>query len=144
VSAEGVLKEALTRLWEQARGKRFERVTRLDLRLFDAGDAFKLLGPIGSVPKAEKEVRLEGTYGTAEGSTFEFTFQGKASDAQPVKDFLDPQLRAAAEKEVSATFTLRFADGLPLAGEEPEKLTERLSRFGAGAAYVTATAEDTP
>ncbi len=144
VSAEGVLKEALTRLWEQARGKRFERLTRLDLRLFDAGDAFKLLGPVGAVPKAEKEVRLEGTYATAEGSTFEFDFQGKASDAQPVKDFLDPQLRAAAEKEVSATFTLRFADGLPLAGEEPEKLTERLSRFGAGAAYVTATAEDTP
>lgn len=58
-----------------------------------------------------------------------------------MKDFLDPQLRAAKEKDLTVTFALTFNEGLSLADDAPEKLTERLTRFGTGAAYVAATLE---
>ena len=72
---------------------------------------------------------------------FELEFRGPVSDAQPLKEFLEPQLRDAASKNLEAGFELAFAEGLPMQGDAPEKLTERLARFASGAAYVSATAE---
>jgi hypothetical protein len=141
LTTEGVLREALTTLWERARAQHVRTIPVLRLRLYDAVDAFRLLGLIGGIPRADKSVHITGGYETAEGGTLEITFTGPVADAQPVKDFLDPQLRAAREKDVSVTFTLTFHEGLPLAGDAPEKLTERLGRFGTGAAYVSATTE---
>jgi len=71
-------------------------------------------------------------------------FTGQPADALPVKDFLVPQLNAARERDVQATFTLTFNPGLSLAGDAAEKLAERLAKFASGAAYVTAIAEATP
>ena len=50
---------------------------------------------------------------------------------------------AAAKKErsVEATFELIFDPLLPLAGDTPEKLAERLGKFASGAAYVAAAAQ---
>jgi hypothetical protein len=141
LAAEGVLTEALTTLWERARAQHFQIITVLGLKLYEAADAFRLLGLIGAIPKANKTVRITGGYETADGGTLELTFEGPVTDAQPVKDFLDPQLRAAREKEVAVTFTVTFTEGLPLASDATEKLTERLRRFGTGAAYISATAE---
>ena len=140
-TAEGVLKEALVRLWEQARGKEVEAVGALTIRLFEAGDAFRLLGAVGSVSGAEKIVTIAGGYETRDGGSFELEFRGPVSDAQPLKEFLEPQLRDAASKSLEAGFELVFAEGLPMQGDAPEKLTERLARFASGAAYVSATAE---
>ena len=68
------------------------------------------------------------------------TFTGVPTDAQPVKDFLEPQLRAAKEKNMQARFELGFTEGLALSGDAAEKLTEQLTRFATGSAYVEATA----
>jgi hypothetical protein len=142
LTEEGVLKEALTKLWERARARKFARIRTLELRLFDATDAFRLLGLVAAVQGATKQVVIKGSYETAEGGLLEIEFTGPPADAQPVKDFLDPQLRAAKEKDLSARFDIRFDDtGLSLAGDIPEKLAERLTRFGTGAAYVAITAE---
>ena len=54
---------------------------------------------------------------------------------------MKPQLRDATNKNLEASFALTFAEGLPMQGDAPEKLTERLARFASGAAYVSATAE---
>jgi hypothetical protein len=62
-------------------------------------------------------------------------------DALPVKDFLGPQYRAAADKDLVATFNLSFANGLSLDGDAADKLIERLTQQSMGAAYVTASAE---
>ena len=140
-TAEGVLKEALVRLWEQARGKEVEAVGALTIRLFEAGDAFRLLSAVGAVSGAEKIVTIAGGYETRDGGEFELEFRGPVSDAQPLKEFLEPQLRDAALKNLEAGFELVFAEGLPMQGDAPEKLTERLARFASGAAYVSATAE---
>ena len=140
-TAEGVLKEALIRLWEQARAKEVEAVGVLTIRLFEAGDAFRLLGAVGAVSGAEKIVTIAGGYETRDGGSFELEFRGPVSDAQPLKEFLEPQLRDATNKNLEASFALTFAEGLPMPGDAPEKLTERLARFASGAAYVSATAE---
>ena len=139
--AEGVLKEALVQLWEKARSRKIERIHLVRIRMFDAGDAFKLLGVIGSVQGAKKTVTLKGAYETTEGGTLEFAFEGPSTDAQVLKEFLEPQLRAASEKDVNAEFELAFEGGLLTANDAPERLADRLTKYAAGTAYVTATAE---
>lgn len=141
VEAEGVLKEALTQIWEKARSRKFGRISSMRLRVFDPGDGFKLLGLINGIPKSNKSVKIDGAYETNGGSELSIEFEGTIQDAQPVRDFLDPQLRAAADKDIKLNFRVDFTEGLDMVGEEPEKLAERLSRFGTGAVYVSATAE---
>ena len=109
--------------------------------MFEAGDAFRLLGAVGAVSGADKSVRIKGGYETRESGSFEFEFLGPVSDAQPVKEFLEPQLRDASSKSIDVGFQLTFTEGLSMQGDMAEKLTERLSRFASGAAYVSATAE---
>ena len=138
-TAEGVLKEALVRLWEQARSKGVDRIGTLTIRMFESGDAFPLLGAIGAVSGAEKVVTMTGGYETRDGGSFELDFRGPVADAQPVREFLEPQLRAAASRDLQAGFELTFADGLAMQGDVPEKLGERLARFASGATYVSAT-----
>ena len=58
--AEGILKEALIRLWEQARAKKVESIEVLTIRMFEAGDAFRLFGAVGAVSGADKIVTITG------------------------------------------------------------------------------------
>jgi hypothetical protein len=141
LTAEGVLKEALTVIWEKARKQRLAAIAALEIRMFEATDAFRLLGAVAAVPNATRQVRLEGGYETRDRSHMAIDFTGTPDDAKPIKDFLEPQLRAATEHDVKAAFRLTFTDGLVLSGDAAEKLAERLTRFASGAAYVSATAE---
>jgi hypothetical protein len=141
-TAEGLLKEALIRLWEQARARRVELIDALTIRLFDATDAFRLLSIVGAIRGADRKVAVfEGEYETSTGSTLAIEYRGSPTDAQPLKDFLEPQLRAAKEKTMQARFEIGFGEGLLLSGDAPEKLTEQLTRFATGSAYVEAVAE---
>ena len=140
-TAEGVLKEALVQLWEQARARKVEQIGNLTIRMFEAGDGFRLLGPIGAVSGAKKTVRMEGGYETREGGEFMFEFSGPVQDAQPVREFIEPQLRDGEARNLDVRFELAFVEGLAMRGDVAEKLTERLTRFASGAAYVSATAE---
>ncbi len=141
LTAEGLLKEALTKLWEQARVKKIEAIASVTVRLFEAGDAFRLMGAVGAVSGAKKTVRLAGGYETKDGGTLEMQFVGPVSDAAPVKEFLDAQLRSAASTTMEAGFEIVFDNGLPMTGDAAAKFTERLTKFASGAAYVTASAE---
>ena len=140
LAAEGVLKDALTQLWEQARDEKVAHVGILTIRMFEAGDAFRLLGSVGGVQGARKVVSFAGGYETDDGGSFQIEFKGPISDAQPVREFLEPQLRAARHKDLEASFEVTFAEGLSMAGDAAEMFTERLCRFAGGAAYVSATA----
>ncbi len=140
-AAEGLLREALLKLWEQARAAKVEAVGSVSIRMFEAGDAFPLLPAVRTVAGAEKKVTLKGGYETRDGGSFELEFQGSVEDAQPVREFLEPQLRDASSGNLEAGFELAFGDGLSMQGDAADKFTERLSRFASGAAYVSATAE---
>ena len=140
-TAEGLLKEALLQLWEQARAANVEAVGSVSIRMFEAGDAFRLLSAVGAVAGAEKKATLKGGYETRDGGSFELEFKGTVADAQPIREFLEPQLRDANSANLEARFDLTFGEGLSMQGDAADKFTERLSRFASGAAYVSATAE---
>ncbi|MCP4697152.1 MAG: hypothetical protein GY862_09925, partial [Gammaproteobacteria bacterium] len=82
-----------------------------------------------------------GGYETPGGGTVEIRFEGKITDAAPIKEFLEPQFRAADTKDLRTVFSIAFQDGLSLDGNAPEKLTEQMSRFAGGAAFVEAVAK---
>ena len=139
--ADGVLKEALAKIWEQARGAGASAIARMDIHVYDRGDGFRLLRVIGSLPDTTKTVHYEGGYETREGSSFKLCFKGTVGDADPVQEFLEPQLRDATTPTLDTRFGLDFKGGLSLKGDAADKLTERLCRFATSAAYVKATAE---
>ena len=143
-SAEGPFSEALIKLWEQARDRRVEALATLTIRMFEARDAFPMVNAVNAVAGATKTIRFEGGYETRDGGVFELEFGGPPSDAQPVREFLQPQFRDAAASTIEASFTLEFADGLPLDGDAPEQLADQLTRFAGGAAHVSASARARP
>ena len=140
LQAEGPLREALVRLWEKARDAKVERIGELTIRLFDATDAFRLLSVVGRIAGADKRVTLSGGYETPADGSCEVDFQGTVEDAQPVREFLQPQLRAATTTRLEAGFTLTFHDALAMQGQAPEQLADDLCRFANSAAFVSATA----
>ncbi|BDA72472.1 hypothetical protein CAL7716_066380 [Calothrix sp. PCC 7716] len=139
--AEAPLREALTKIWEDARNAQIKKINLLSLRVFDGNDGFKLLGVINTISGAEKQIELKAEYETTNNSSFSMEFKGQVNDAQPIRGFLEPQLRAASETNLEMTFTLTYTSGLDLNGGEPEKITEKLTRFATGAAFVEAYAE---
>ncbi len=141
VSAEGPLKEALSSLWEKARSSNMGNVGLLSLQLYDHSDGFKVMVLASGIPGAAKVASIRGAYETTAGGELSLEFKGPVDDAHPIKDFLEPQLRAAKEKDFKVTISIEFNDGLDLSGDEPEKLTDRLGKFGSGAAYVSASAK---
>tara|TARA_R110001606_G_scaffold365537_1_gene520435 strand:+ start:1013 stop:4072 length:3060 start_codon:yes stop_codon:yes gene_type:complete len=140
-TAEGVLKEALRRVIEQAKTAKLDKVDRIVIRLFEYGDVFKLVPIANTVAGAKRGVRLEGSFITAQDSTFEFEFNGTAQDASTMKDYLEPQFRAAKETDLKASISFDFDAGLALDGDAADKFVEKLTRFASAAAYVEATAE---
>lgn len=140
--AEGVLKEALTRLWGQLRAREVAAIKTLELRVYHVTDGLRLLGLIAAIPRADKQLTLVASYTTTQGSEFRSEFSGAVADAQPIKDFLEPQLRAARERTLTATYLLTFNDGLSLAGDEPEKLTGQLSKGCSSEIYARTQGEE--
>jgi hypothetical protein len=138
---EAPLKEALTRIYERARAAKATAIRSLSLRLFDPGDAFKLLNVVAAVTQAKRTVDMTAAYETKGDSAMRMEFRGDPADAPPVKEFLDAQFRAAKERDLNVQYRLDFLEGLPLAGDQPEKLMEKLARYATGAAYVEARAE---
>jgi len=137
-STEGVLREALMELWSKVRAKRVEAISMLTIRMFEAGDAFRLLGAVGAVSATGKVVSFEGGYETGDGGSLEVNFRGSVEDARPVREFLEQQLRVAASTRLETRLELTFADGLPMTDDAADKLADKLGRFSSGAAHVSA------
>lgn len=140
-TAEGVLKEALRKVIEQAKTAKIAKVDRVAIRLFEYGDAFKLIPIANSIAGAKRSVTLEGGYTTVHDSEMMFEFKGEAQDASMIKDYLEPQFRAAKATDLKASILFDFEAGLALDGDGADKFIERLTRFASAAAYVEATAE---
>ncbi|QVL47522.1 MAG: DUF499 domain-containing protein [Thiocapsa sp.] len=90
LTEEGVLKEALTKLWERARARKFARIRTLELRLFDATDAFRLLGLVAAVQGATKQVVITGSYETAEGGCWRSSSPAHPRTPSPSKTSWTP------------------------------------------------------
>ncbi|MBR0761571.1 ATP-binding protein [Bradyrhizobium japonicum] len=140
-SAEGVLKEALRKVVEQARTAKIDKVDRVVIRLFEYGDAFKLIPIANTIAGTKRTVKLSGTFITTQDSEMQFEFNGTAQDASSMRDYLEPQFRAAKDTDLKTGIFFEFEEGLPLEGDVAEKFIEKLTRFANAAAYVEATAE---
>lgn len=138
--AEDVLRAALVAVIEKAQRAQAKGIVRLVVRPFEPGDALRLLNAMNTVANAKKTVTLDISFEAADGSTTEIRFEGSPAEALPLKDFVEPQLRAAADKQVAASYRIDFAPALSLEGDATAKLTERLTRFATGAAEVVAFA----
>lgn len=140
-AAEGVLKEALRKVFEQARSAKLSQVDRVTVRIFEYGDAFKLIPVAGTVGGAKKTVTLSGQFETNDGSTMEFEFSGSTSDASAVREYFERQFKAAKEAALKAALDFEFEAGLSLEGDPAENFIEKLTKFASAAAYVEARAE---
>ena len=117
-TAQGVLKEALKQVIEQARSAQLEKLDRISVRLFEAGDGFKLIPVANTISGAKKTVKLDGEFVTDQESSMAFEFTGTAHDASAMKDYLEPQFRAAREQDLKTTLVFDFDPGLQLKTEE--------------------------
>lgn len=144
-AAEGPFGEALKKLWEKVRDGKVDALDRLDIQLFESRDTFPMVRAVNAVAGATKTVQLHGGYETPDGGQFALVeFNGSPSDAQPVREFLEPQFRAAASADIEATFTVHFTAGLSMSDNDPEALAEQLTRYASGAAHVTGSAVARP
>ncbi|MHA6731232.1 ATP-binding protein [Devosia sp. A369] len=140
-TAQGVLKEALKQVLDQAKNAKVLKIDRISVRLFEAGDGFKLVPVANTITGAKKTVKLIGEFTTTQDSAMSFEFEGTAQDASTMKDYLEPQFRAAKEQDLKTTLTFDFDPGLSLDGDDGDKFVDKLTRFASAAAYVEATAE---
>lgn len=143
--AEAPLREALTKIWEDARSAKVSKLKSLSLRIFDTTEAFKLMGAIAQISNADKEIKLTAEYETKDGSTFQMEFTGSPNDVLPIRDFLQPQIRAAVaqnlEGNLESTLLLTYPHGLDLGSNEPQVLADKLTRFATSTVFVEAYAE---
>ncbi|NJR79343.1 ATP-binding protein [Sphingomonas corticis] len=138
---EGVLKEALTVVFQKARSAKAVSLASVTISPFDYADAFKLLPVAEGVPDATKHVEMEGDLATAAGGELSIRAEGTLTEMKGLREFVEPQLRAASEKRLEVVIRLDFANGLALDGDAPERIVDRLTRFGAAAAFVEASAK---
>lgn len=138
---EGVLKDALTTVFQKARSAKVGSVSRLSITPFEVSHFYMLLAVVESIPGAVRRATASIEFETADQSIITMTIDGTVGDAKLTREYIEPQLRAAPERNVSASIDLAFADGLALDGDEPEKIIERLTKFGTAAAFVEVTAE---
>lgn len=137
--AEGPLREALGVVFDRARQGQIERLSSLTIQCFDVGDLFRLLPGANGVSGATKRVRLEMQLEMAQGGELALSFDGPLAEAQLVREFLQPHLASARDKNASTlAIKLDFAEGLMASGDAPERLTEQLTRVGNAAVFVSA------
>lgn len=139
LQAEDVLKAALGRVFEQARNNGVLTFGSMNIRPFDKTDALKLIPLVKSVPNATKRVEVEASFETANKSEATVNFRGDLDDAAALKDYLEPQFRAATDSDASVTFFLRFEPPLAVTGTAAEGLIQRLTRLVSPSAHVLAT-----
>lgn len=139
VQAEDVLKAALTRVFDLARHNGALTLDSMTIRPFDKSDALKLVALVQSVPNASKRIDLEASYETKAKSMVSISFKGDPDDVVPLKDFLEPQFRAAVESDASISFFLHFEPPLAVHGQAADALVQRLTRLVSPSAHVLAT-----
>ncbi len=139
LEVEAPFREAVVRVWEKARDTGWRRIKKLGIRVFEADEALRVMSVVGSLPGAAKTVALEGGYETRDGGSLELEFTGPIEDADPVKEFLQSQMRAATRTSLTVRYELTFEAGLTTDEDGPKMIIERLSRFVSGSTVVSAT-----
>ena len=138
---DGPLREALTRLFEAARGRHQDVLETLEVRLFEASDGFRVLAAAGAVRQtSRKDAEIRAECETREAGELEVRFRGPVAEAVPVREFLEPLLREAATRDVEIALEMEFDPALAVSGEAPEAIMKQLGRFAESRAAVKGVA----
>ena len=133
-----MLKAALAQVFEKARNNGALTFGSMNIRPYDKGDALKLIPLVKSVPNCTKRIELEASFETSAGSEASVTFKGDLEDATPLKDYLEPQFRAATETDASIIFRLHFDPPLSVQSKAEDELVKRLARLVSPVAHIQA------
>ncbi|HOE12788.1 MAG TPA: DUF499 domain-containing protein [bacterium] len=139
-TTEGPLNQALTELWEKVRKADVKSIQKLIVKFYEASAASKVHLAVATLQDVEisccYEVSIE-----AEGITrLEIKYEGNVPKANPVRSFLDQQIRSSKDCDFEADYTMVFPEGLSLAKGVPEAFQQDLTHYGSGEAYVEAYA----
>lgn len=140
LSAEGPLPQAITQLAEKAREAKVGEFESLVIRMFEADATWKLHQALAVLKGATVTCQFDADLSMDGVERFQVGFTGTLQKANTVKAFLEPQIRAASDKQFEAIYTVVFEKPLPTKTADADKLSGDLTRYGSGEAYVEAKA----
>lgn len=129
VTAEGVLNETLTRIWEDAQAEKISAISHMEIATYEASDAQTLARIAATVAGCEKFLNIEIYYETRNQSSCSFSFEGGMQDAQQLLQFLLPQLRAASGKSFTMKIILNFSEKMLLSRTSTEAFNARFKNI---------------
>lgn len=139
--AEGPLKQALTNLFDKARQHKVKALKSLTMRLFDPTGAWGCHTAAATYRKAQVECMLEVKFDGEGVTAFEIHFEGSLAKANPVKQFLDNQLRQAdGERDFEASYTLCFETPLSTSQASGDEFIQSMTKYAGAEAFVEAEA----
>lgn len=138
--AEGPLLQALTDLWAKARQTKCDGISKLTIEMTEAVSAWKVHQSAATLQGVGVKCALRAEISADGVDSFKVEFDGRVDKANPVKSFLEPNLRAADDVIFEARYTLTFDPPLAMKGDAPETLAKNLTRAGGGEAYIEAEA----
>jgi hypothetical protein len=138
--AEGPLMQALTVLWAKARQVKCEAISNLTIEMTEAVSAWKVHQSTATLQGVTVKCGLRAEIAAEGVDSFKVEFDGRVDKANPIKSFLEPNLRAADDVIFEARYTITFDAPLLMKGDAPETLAKNLTRAGGGEAYVEAQA----
>lgn len=140
LQAEGPLKLALTRLFEAARKGEVKALASVTIRVYEYKAAWDLHQAAATFRDADVSCGFDTTIGAEGIDAFLVQFRGSMAKANPVKSFLDAQLRASTEQTFTGDYILAFAKPLATESASAENFIKAMTRYGGGEAYVEAKA----
>ncbi|MCP9861398.1 ATP-binding protein, partial [Cyanobium sp. Cruz-8H5] len=138
--ASGPLKQALIELFEIARKSKVSALQKICFKLYEPSPAWMIHQAVATFRDAtvtcQFSVQIE-----AEGiDAFQIEFTGNVAKANPVKSFIDTQLRAGTNHSFEGQYTLSFAAPLPTTADRADPFISAMTKYGGGEAFVEADA----
>jgi len=96
------LKDALSTVFQRARAAKISKVSRLDITPFDPAHFYMLLNVVESVPGCDRKANANIEFETTSGSIVTLSIDGTVGDAKQTREYVEPQLRAAAKADSSS------------------------------------------
>lgn len=140
LNAEGPLAQALSELFDKARGAGLKALQSMTIRFFDASPAFRVQQAIATLQGVDSTAAYEAAFVMEGVENLDIAFKGRLDKASTLKSFLDAQIRGAKDVDFTATYFLVFEKGQATTAEAGEKLGRDLTKYGAGEAFVEAEA----
>lgn len=140
LTATGPLRQALTKLFEQARSQKIEKFATVRIRLFGHKDTWDVHQAVatfnGATSTSEFSVVMQ-----ADGiEELALEFRGNMQRANTLKSNLTPLLQTATDARFEGAYTLKFNAPLATDTTSGETFIKAMTKYGGGEAYVEAEA----